>query len=770
MSVLSDQLADAIEKFHSGTYTEAQLSVALAPILSQMGVDPVVAAKVVKLADNMQIRMLFGAESDLPVTAGVVNLVDAQTGVIRITGETTIITSLGPVPDATSGASSIRYVRVENAQTIAALAGSPTFVAGETLTLQGITGTTWLLRERRDPTGVAYVDKSTAQTAAGKKTWSAAAKFKAGAFMDTGYVWGMSGDEDYRTYIYSPDGTSMALRANGINAVTIDATGTVTTHGQVNTGGSLLAVGGIYPSDGSGLQTARYFTANSSGLNATGADTMYFNVIRPAKASGQVAIALRGGTGGTDWIIHQPSESDNLVFYGNTGERAVLSSTGDLQIGNGGASPQARLHVVGTGSEAELMIGYLGGASNYYSAGTHYFRAGATGGFASIMTVNGAAVSVNVGNLTIAQDGAAFSFYNTGGTTRQGYIQSLGGNLLICVDGGGGYWSINGSTGHLEPNSDATKNFAHPAARINNSYFAVAPTVSSDEKFKIFVGGEMVGANDNCDAHAVEEAEPISDLILDAVGEILPFLYWDRDAHDDPSKGPTKARFHAGYSFQKAEAAFASRGLDVSRFAFWCRDEETRKVSSTRKAMRQKVGPDGKSLFKTVTVLDEAGAPVMRRTPRMRQDGERRELRLVDGKPTLVMVPNMVPVTEAVRVHDEAGNPLDTVITPAQEAYVGEDGKEVAAVEAVIGPWMVEVQLYDEVPETREEPDIEEWDEPCEVDEPTGVFRGGLRYQEFEVYKGAWRDREDARKAQKIAEQGQEIADLKARLTAAGIA
>lgn len=133
-----------------------------------------------ELANTMAARLLTGPESDMAPVSGVVNLAEAETGVIRITGASGTITSFGPVPDFANGESAIRYLRFQNAQTVSALSGSPSFVAGEAIEVQGISGTTWLLRQRADPTGSSYVSKTGAETVAGVKTFSSRPEFSAG--------------------------------------------------------------------------------------------------------------------------------------------------------------------------------------------------------------------------------------------------------------------------------------------------------------------------------------------------------------------------------------------------------------------------------------------------------------------------------------------------------------------------------------------------------------------------------------------------------------
>lgn len=148
MTTQSDAMAAAIADFKNGVTNQSQLSDALAPILAGFGIDPTVALNVSNLVDTMQMRMLFGKESNL-AAASVTQLIDSPTGVIKITGSSTVINGFGPAPDTTKGGSSIRFIRFQNAQTIAAGVlgtGAVAAGAGECWIMQGLTGSNWIKR------------------------------------------------------------------------------------------------------------------------------------------------------------------------------------------------------------------------------------------------------------------------------------------------------------------------------------------------------------------------------------------------------------------------------------------------------------------------------------------------------------------------------------------------------------------------------------------------------------------------------------------------
>lgn len=105
----------------------------------------------------------------------------------------------------------------------------------------------------------------------------------------------------------------------------------------------------------------------------------------------------------------------------------------------------------------------------------------------------------------------------------------------------------------LRPATDNAQNLASPAARFNNSFFAVAPTVTSDERKKLWRG-------------ELEEAE------LRAAKRIIAELgiYQWKDVVD--AKGAGSARLHYGVRAQRAFAILEQEGLDWQRYAWCCHD------------------------------------------------------------------------------------------------------------------------------------------------------------------------------------------------------
>ncbi|MBH3383901.1 tail fiber domain-containing protein [Pseudomonas juntendi] len=119
------------------------------------------------------------------------------------------------------------------------------------------------------------------------------------------------------------------------------------------------------------------------------------------------------------------------------------------------------------------------------------------------------------------------------------------------VDGTTASWSLNKIGGYtLGPDNDAQSNFAGPSNRVNNSFFAVAPTVTSDEREK-------------------EEIQEIEEAILDAWAIVGYSQYKKKDAVVAKGKG---ARWHFGLIAQRIESVFAEVGMDARELGLLCHD------------------------------------------------------------------------------------------------------------------------------------------------------------------------------------------------------
>lgn len=197
-------------------------------------------------------------------------------------------------------------------------------------------------------------------------------------------------------------------------------------------------------------------------------------------------------------------------------------------------------------------------------------------------------------------------------TAGAAFINAGVGQVMNFRQGTTITWQIaGGATLAFGPGADATQNLASAALRINNSFFAVAPTVSSDAIFKKIRG----------DLNSAE---------LAAWGSVRAKVYqmWDMVAE----KGEDDARFHVGYVAQDVQQAFLDQGLDPARYGLWCEDEVTKTVINTELVEKQKT--------ETVTGMVET-------------------IEMRDGVPVLVFVPEETQrgVTQQVPILKEDGSP-----------------------------------------------------------------------------------------------------------------
>lgn len=143
---------------------------------------------------------------------------------------------------------------------------------------------------------------------------------------------------------------------------------------------------------------------------------------------------------------------------------------------------------------------------------------------------------------------------------------SSGGTIVFstCSDGSTSSqdrWVMS-NDGAFRPVGNATQDLAGPSNRINNSYFAVAPTVGSDERYKT-------------------TPQAIPDIVLDAWAAVEYQQYKLLQAVEE--KGEDKARLHVGLVAQRVVEAFASFGLDARDYGLLCHDswEEIPEIPET---------------------------------------------------------------------------------------------------------------------------------------------------------------------------------------------
>ena len=194
-------------------------------------------------------------------------------------------------------------------------------------------------------------------------------------------------------------------------------------------------------------------------------------------------------------------------------------------------------------------------------------------------------------------------------------------------------WSFT-NEGHLTPFA-AGYNLGAPSTPVNNSYFAVAPTITSDADYKLVREGGFTDAE------------------LDAWGLVEGKVYQIRDAIAEKAGSDNMARYHFGYVAQDVIAAFKQVGLDAFTYGLVGEDNVYENRPLTHKAWRQKV-----EVVNSVKQVVE----------------------IVGGVPTRKLVPTTLsnPVIEMIQVISEDGTPL-----------FEENGQ----------PWMEQVPVMEEVDE-----------------------------------------------------------------------
>jgi len=256
-----------------------------------------------------------------------------------------------------------------------------------------------------------------------------------------------------------------------------------------------------------------------------------------------------------------------------------------------------------------------------------------------------------------------------------GFFAGAGSPLLVATGG------------RIGPGNDNVQNAGNASFRYATVFAATGAINTSGEAEKLEIG-------------------PIPDEVLDAWEDVEIVKFKFKDAVE--AKGED-ARWHSGWIADRVIAAFEAHGLDPFRFGGVCKDEILAPVRKTRQLERQRYKDE---VIERV-VSERQGSIMVRKTI----------------KETV-----RVPMTEVLPVVNEAGEPVMEEYRVGGEGFetlpdgsvrLDANGKPIAATVKKTRP------VFEHVPV------MESYIEEYFVNEPTGQYRLGLRYDECEKLEAA---------------------------------
>lgn len=390
-----------------------------------------------------------------------------------------------------------------------------------------------------------------------------------------------------------------------------------------------------------------------------------------------VGAAPNDGTGDPLRTAMQKSNSNFVELYADKAPKQSPAFTGQIDLVNPSAtsvvnitSASSTFQIYQTAAGVAALTNYAsGGSLNFGQAGAGTITFGTNGVERARITAAG-----NFGIGTIAP-GAELEVAALGGDSdcriqiraTPAQIAQFGVSATSAfIDSSGNPFFFYGTS--VAPGADNTQPLGGASTRWSVVYAGTGTINTSDARLKRIRGA-------------------ISNDELDAWGDVAAKAFQYLDAIE--IKGDA-ARMHVGYLAQDVAEAFASRGIDVSRHALFCRDEITRKAKIVETRMAQ-----------ATESVEETYA----------------EIEIRDGAPVQVQKSRTVerPMFDLVAVVDEAGAPAKDGDRPLMHPV----------------PVMIEVE--------RE----------VEIDEPAGD-RLGLRYDQCAVFEAAWLRREFSRLAARL--------------------
>lgn len=331
-------------------------------------------------------------------------------------------------------------------------------------------------------------------------------------------------------------------------------------------------------------------------------------------------------------------------------------------------------------------------ALGYSTPSVGFEYAGDGAGFRQHDSANRTVFSVGLAGLEIGRQGVSqttiIDFHSS--ATVNDY------DARIAVTGGGGSSAAGTMTmiagtmqwagGPLQPETDAVLNLGAASKRVNNSYFAVSPTVTSDPSLKRFA--DMVEKTD--------EWAALRRVMMRLRSSITLYQWVDaiKIKGDD-------ARWHIGLNAEQVRDICIDEGLNAARYAFFCEDD----------------------LYENIRVIDRLPVQELEEVEQEVTEQDEEDDRIVVRKvKKLVKVPKVVTKP----FFDEAGEPI--YVEQAMETEDGriigrlnEKGEIVPILKRVQAEAKIPVMTYKEVPRLESRPVLNA--------DGTPVRRLGLRYE-----------------------------------------
>jgi len=213
---------------------------------------------------------------------------------------------------------------------------------------------------------------------------------------------------------------------------------------------------------------------------ATSSGNCYVGITRASKSTGQVALQLSGGTSGTDWIIYQPVNSDNLTFFGNSSDRMVIDSSGNLGLGVTPSAWSSAFKVLeGGDSDNQQYVAFQTNGNDMKIGTNNWFN-----GTNFVYKFNGTATRYDVSRDSFSWNIAASGTAGNAITFTQAMTLDASGNLGVGTTSTASY--------RLGVNSGASANTVSFQSTDTTAY---TPTAFNGNKARLYLqGGNGTGA------------------------------------------------------------------------------------------------------------------------------------------------------------------------------------------------------------------------------------------------------------------------------------